>query len=319
MRAAVLNEYGAVPLYGELPELQPQADEVLLTMEAASIKQLDKLKASGKHYTLFAEFPTAVGVDGVGRTADGQRVYAMGISGMLAEFALAKTADLVPVPENLSASLAAVLPNALLGSDAALVLRRPLLAGETLYINGATGVSGRMAVQAARLRGAGKIIVAGRNAESLAVLKRLGADETISLLSSKEEQLEQLAEIQATNPISLVLDYLGGEPLDTLLTAFSRSCPQEVDVINIGQMAGATLNLPLGLLRSQPINLLGSGLGSLNTAQLRQYNQEYLPEMFNLAAEGKLEAGYTCFPLAEISQAWQTIPAAGERVVVEIN
>lgn len=318
LHAAVLNNYGQTPFFGQLAKPEPRADQVLLKMEAASIKQLDKLKASGKHYTRYASFPTAVGVDGVGRLESGERYYAMGVSGMLAEYALANKNDLVPVPESLSASLAAVLPNALLGSDAALMMRGQFKRGQTIYINGATGVSGRMAVQAAKIRGAGRIIVSGRNAESLEYLKQLGADECISLLASPEKQLEQLVHIQQQTPIDLVLDYLWGQPLLTLLQAFAQQCPQPVSIITIGQMAGANIELPSGILRSKPITLLGSGLGSISKAELRHYNQTFMVEMLEKAAQGELVADYEEFALADIEQAWQTQAKPGSRVVVTL-
>src|SRR5574344_2701407 len=85
MHAAVLDSYGAVPRYGQLDRPQPAQGQALLKMEAASIKQLDKLKAAGKHYTRYAQFPVAVGVDGVGRLPDGRRMYAIGVTRTLAE------------------------------------------------------------------------------------------------------------------------------------------------------------------------------------------------------------------------------------------
>ena len=280
-------------------------------MEAASIKQLDKLKASGKHYTRYAQFPTAVGVDGVGRLANGERVYAMGVSGMLAQYAVAKTDSLVPVPEDLSAELAALLPNALLGSDAALLLRGDMQEGQTLY-------QWRYWCVWAH-GGVGRIIVSGRNAESLQTLRQFGADQCISLLASPAEQLEQLLAIQQESPMDLILDYLWGEPVQTLLNALAQRCPQPVKIVTIGQMAGAQLELASSVLRSQPISMLGSGLGSISAAELRNYNQTQLPKMLQLAAQGQLQASYEVYPLEQISQAWQAHAQPGSRIVVSIK
>lgn len=317
MQAAVLTDYAQPIACGQLPLPQPANDkQALLKMEAASIKQLDKLIAAGKHYRKYPAFPTAVGVDGVGRLPDGQRVYAMGISGMLAQYALVNLADCVPVPEELDAGLAAVLPNALLGSDAALVCRADFQHGQNVLINGATGVSGRMAVQAARLRGAGKIIVTGRNAESLAYLRTIGADQCISLLDEPQKIIEQLLAVQQTSPLDVVLDYLWGEPVQWLLQALAQNCPQPVQIVTIGQMAGIEIQLPSGILRSQPISILGSGLGSISAAQLRAYNTEHLTAMLAKAAQGQLVADYQGFALEQVSEAWQAQLAPGERAVV---
>lgn len=319
MLAAVLNDYGQVPQRSRLPVPVAAEGQTLLQMEAASIKQLDKLKAAGKHYTRYAQFPVAVGVDGVGRLPDGRRMYAMGVTGMLAQQALVQLDDCVPVPEDLSAPLAALLPNALLGSDAALVCRAGFQPGEVVLINGATGVSGRMAVQAARLRGASRIIVTGRNAESLAYLKELGADQCISLLDEPQQIIEQLVQIQQQTPTHVVLDYLWGEPVQWLLAAFAKCCPQSVRLVTIGQMAGAEINLASGILRSTPVSILGSGLGSINTEQLRQYNREHLIAMLERATRGELVAGYREFALQDVAEAWQAELAPGERAVVYVD
>lgn len=320
MHAAVLDKYGVIPRYGELPVPKvADSDQVLLKMEAASIKQLDKLKASGKHYTRYDSFPAAVGVDGIGRLPDGQRVYAMGQGGMLAGYALAHRADCVPVPESLDAGVAALLPNALLGSDAALICRANFQPGQSILINGATGVSGRMAVQAARLRGAARIVVTGRNQESLDYLRTIGADHCISLLDTPESIIEQLVQVQQDHPLDIVLDYLWGEPVQWLLQAFARHCPKPVQLVTIGQMAGVEISLPSGVLRSKPISILGSGLGSINTEQLRIYNHEHLTRMLDKAAKGELVVGFRSFVLPEITEAWQSKLAPGERAVVLID
>ena len=271
MKAAVLDKLGNIPVYGDIAQPIPaNEDQLVIKMEAATIKQIDKLKVSGKHYTSFPSFPTTVGIDGVGRLDNGQRVYAMGLTGMIAEYALVDKANCVPVPEKLSSALAAVLPNALLGSDAALVCRAKIQKGDVVLINGATGVSGRMAVQTAKYRGASRIIVTGRNAQSLAYLQQLGADVCISLLDDDTAIMQQLMQVQQQTPIAHVLDYLWGKPTELLLSVLAKQCEKPINIITIGQMASAEINLPSGILRSKPISLLGSGFGSIS-AQLMNY------------------------------------------------
>lgn len=104
-------------------------------------------QVAGQLFVLPIRYHLKYAWDGVGRLADGRRVYAMGVTGMMAEYALVNTADCVQVPEGLSPELAAILPNALLGSDAALLCRGQMQPGQVVLINGATGVSGRKAVQ----------------------------------------------------------------------------------------------------------------------------------------------------------------------------
>lgn len=160
MKAAILHHYGQPPRYGEWPApTPPTATQVLLQVSAAAVKNLDKAIAAGTHYASGAPVPRTVGVDGVGRLADGTRVYAMGLTGMVAEQALAEASRLVPLPADLPNTLAAALPNAIMGSAMALRFRAQLQPGETVLINGGTGVTGQLAVQLARHYGAGHIVV----------------------------------------------------------------------------------------------------------------------------------------------------------------
>ncbi|MFB1010054.1 MAG: hypothetical protein QMB92_01195, partial [Thiopseudomonas sp.] len=101
-----------------------------------------------------------------------------------------------------------------------------------------------------------------------------------------------------------------------LLQAFAQCCPQPVQLVTVGQMAGVDINLPSGLLSSKPVSILGSGLGSISTAQLRQYNREHLTVMLERAACGELVAGYREFGLHDIAAAWQAELEPGERAVV---
>jgi hypothetical protein len=45
------------------------------TVTAAAISQVTKSRASGRHYSALGQFPFVVGIDGVGRLDNGQRVY----------------------------------------------------------------------------------------------------------------------------------------------------------------------------------------------------------------------------------------------------
>ncbi len=83
--------------------------------------------------------------------------------GAMAEYALVDDRRWFPIPDDLADDAAAALANPGMSSWAALVERAHLQRDETVLINGATGASGRLAIQISRHLGAGKIIAAGRN------------------------------------------------------------------------------------------------------------------------------------------------------------
>ena len=94
---------------------------------------------------------------------------------------------------------------------------------ETVLINGATGFTGKIAVQIAKYYGAKKIIVTGRNEQSLQTLLSLGADEIISIKESDENFVTRIKAIHNSTPIDVVIDYLWGqtaERSDLIETAY---------------------------------------------------------------------------------------------------
>lgn len=319
MKAAVLHQYGINPKYEDFNEPVPANDQqVLMNVKAASIKQIDKSKASGKHYTAYANFPVVVGIDGTGILDDGTRVYSPGITGMMADKALISKDSFTILPADIDFATAAAFPNALLGSDAALIFKSGFKKGDVILVNGATGVSGQMAVQMAKHRGASAIIATGRNAEMLEQLKALGADETISLKQTDEAIINQITEISKNTPVDIVLDFLWGHPMELVLSAFKTLPPHKIKVVTIGEMAGAAIQLTSAILRSTQIEIIGSGFGSVSMADITNYMKNILPEMFQLVADKKIKFDVETFALKDVESVWQKTSDSGKRIVITI-
>src|SRR5579872_3246535 len=75
MDAAVVHTLGSPPRCEQFPEPMAGAHEVIVDVNAAAIKPVDKQLASGAHYASPREVPFVCGTDGVGRLSDGQRVF----------------------------------------------------------------------------------------------------------------------------------------------------------------------------------------------------------------------------------------------------
>jgi NADPH:quinone reductase-like Zn-dependent oxidoreductase len=168
MKAAVINQFGEVPKYTDFPEPQPADGEVLIDIRASVLENFDKGTASGKHYSsksLYPQFPAVVGSDGIGVTSEGKTVAGYTI----------------PIPDGVDVARASAMPSSVLTSLLPLKYSAKLQQGETVLVNGATGVSGRIAVQIAKILGAGKVIATGRSERSLRLLPELGADVMIDL------------------------------------------------------------------------------------------------------------------------------------------
>lgn len=321
MKAAVMYQKGGMPKYADFPDPVVQnEDELLITMKAAALKHFDKSRAAGSHYSAKEDSGQAklIGGDGVGVLEDGTRVFALGATGMIAEKAVIEKDRMIRLPEGIDDATAAALPNAVAGSAMALLFKAGIKTGETVLINGATGFTGRIAVQLARHYGAKKVIATGRNTQSLQELLALGADELIAVEQANEAFVSQVKEIHAATPIDIVLDYLWGHTAELILLALKGrgSFTHKTRFVSIGAVTGDVIQLSAENLRSVDLQLSGSGLGSWTKDEMRTLFGRIVPEMFRLAADKKLKVETVTVGLQDIEQLWQMEVAGGKRLVV---
>ncbi len=319
MKAAVLEALGKPPRFMDFPDPQPREGEVIVHVEAASLKNVDKTMASGSHYDSYEEFPAVCGVDGVGVLDDGTRVYCGGCRppyGMMAELAVVSRSRCLPVPDGVDNISAAALPNPALSSWLPLVWLARLVPGETVLILGATGVAGKLAVQIARHLGAGRVVAAGRNERVLETLPDLGADATVSLDRLDEELKAAFIAQDERNHFDVILDYLWGHPTEVLLDALTghdvSAESARTRLVQIGDIAGPTISLPAAALRSSGLEIYGSGGGGIPYQAIF----EAFPEMWALAAEGKLRIDTERVALTDVENAWQRKDPQGRRLVI---
>ncbi|MEN2488921.1 zinc-binding alcohol dehydrogenase family protein [Flavobacterium sp. B11] len=321
MKAAVVYKKGELPKYAEFEEpIASNENEVLVSVKAVAITNLDKGIASGDHYSSEKENQNGfvVGSDGIGVLEDGTRVYARGISGTIAEKAIVEKNRMVVLPHGIDDATAAAMPNAVAGSAMALRFRAGIKSGETVLINGATGFTGQMAVQIAKHYGAKKIIVTGRNEKALESLLGLGADEIVSLKKDDESILSQLKEIHKKTPIDIVIDYLWGHSAELIFSVLkgNGNFTHKTRYVSVGSMSGDLIQLSAQILRSVDLQLSGSGLGSWTKEEVKLLFSEILPEMFLLASKNILKVNIETVHLSDIERMWNAEVPDGKRLVV---
>lgn len=322
MKAVIVKEKGTTPLFiSDFKSVQEVLDqELLMRVKAVSIKNLDRAIASGKHYSVSSKpfAPFVIGTDGVGELEDGTMVYGFGLRGMLSEYAVVDKDQVVPLPKGMDLAMASALPNALMGSVIAMMLRAKLQKGETVLINGATGVTGQVAVQMAKHYGAKKVIVTGRNKEALEYLKTLGADSTIALDLEHIDLINTLKHIHTQTPIDVVIDYLWGDSASAILTALKGKGKylHRTRFVNVGAMSGDMMELSSSILRGTDIMLLGSGIGSWTDEEVIHFFKELLPEAFDLAVKGRLRLDTVSYNWQEIGEVWDKPLSSGQRLVI---
>jgi NADPH:quinone reductase-like Zn-dependent oxidoreductase len=322
MKAAVVNTLGQAPVYADFPDPVPANGAVVATVEAASLKNLDRGLVSGKHYGSAAlQLPMIAGVDGVARLGDGRLVYTGAIApfGMMAEQALVDPSRAVELPAGIDPALGAAVPNPGISAWFSLEYAGRIQPGSRVLVLGATGVTGGVAVQLAKAQfGAESVVVAGRNTERLAWLRTVGADDVIDL--GTEDLADRVRAEHGAQPFDVVIDYLWGAPAEQVLEALGNNHLgtgfHATRFVQVGSMAGPTINLPGGILRSAGIELCGFGIGSIPAREQARASTEVLPALFAMAAQGSLDIDARPHPLDEVEQIWTAKEAAGSRVVL---
>ncbi len=317
MHAAVVRSFDHPPRYETYDTPEPTADnELLVDVLAVGLHPRVRTGASGRHYTSTGTLPMIPGIDGVGRLPDGQRIYFVAPDdtwGSMADRAVVDRRRMVALPENVDAAKVAAAMNPAMSAWVALRRRVPLQPGQSVLVLGATGNAGGMAVQVAKRLGAGRVVGAGRDPERLAGLPALGADQVVALAADAEVTAERLAEAAAEADI--VIDYLWGQPATTAMMALLEARADRsraLDWIQIGAMAGPTIELPSVALRSANLRLQGNGQGAVSP-------QGYLAELPSLIEEidaGTIDIEVRPVELADVESAWTAPEVPGLRTVL---
>jgi NADPH:quinone reductase-like Zn-dependent oxidoreductase len=237
----------------------------------------------------------------------------------MAERTLISPHGAVDLPAGVDSVTGAALPNPGLSAWTSLAHAAAVKPGDNVLVLGATGVTGSLAVQLAKaVFAAGNVVVAGRNTERLDWLQKVGADDAIAL--GDDDLAARVMYMHRDRPFDAVLDYLWGEPAHAVLQAISESHPAahyyQTRFIQIGSMAGPTMNLPAGVLRGTGIVLSGVGLGSVPPEVFMRVRAEALPRLFTMAGTGELQLRTVARPLSDVSQAWAGTEPSGTRVVL---
>ena len=316
MKAAIVEQPGRAPVFGDFSEPAAAPGMSVVRVTASAISHVTKSRASGAHYSADGGLPLVPGLDGVGVDEAGRRVYFIlpaALYGGMAERCLVDARRCIALPDGLGDVDAAAMAIPGMSSWAALVERAQLRAGETVLVNGATGASGRLAIQVAKHLGASKVIATGRNAAAFDELRALGADVTIALTSDRDA-LETAFKAQFREGVDIVLDYVWGPSAETLIVAAAKAAPEAVPIryVQIGAISGADIALPGAALRSSALQLMGSGIGSIPQPRILAA----LRGVLEAAPTAGLRVATRTMALADIARAWDAGDAEARIVMI---
>lgn len=301
VRAAIVRQLGAVPELGEVPEPTPSDGLDVIDVAAAALNPIDLAVSAGRFFGGHPEAPYVPGAEGVARDADGRLLYLHGEGlgvrrdGAFAERVLYPLDRAVSVPDGVEPALAAGLGVAGLAGWLPLAWRAPVRENDIVLVLGATGAVGNIAVQAARLLGAARVVAVGRDEEALRRVVDRGADATVAL--GEADLVEALREACGGDGPTLVHDALWGAPAEAAVKAAARGAR----IVNLGQSAGPHASFASGDVRGRQLEILGYS----NFAVPHDVFSEEYRRLCEHAARGDLQVDVEALPLERVAEAWE--------------
>lgn len=290
----------------DAPKPSPGEGQVLIRVEACGISYGEVLQRGGRFYPVPVTLPVHPGakiagvVEKVGPGAEaalvGKRVYVTLTGGGYSEYAVAPATGCIVLPEGVtSVDAVAVLSD---GTTAAVLLKHAarLQPGQSVFVPAAAGGLGYMAVQLARLYGAGPVIGAASSPEKRQLVLDLGANAVVDY--TQEGWAAQVIAANGGESVDIALEMTGG-PIFYQTLEIVR--PTGI-VVNYGN-ASDTESLV------NPRQLLVKGL-TLTGFTVRHYPSEAAvarQEVLAFLAAGRLSALSTTYSLERASEAHAAI------------
>jgi NADPH2:quinone reductase len=292
MKAVRLQKYGG-PEVLEIVEIErplPTGREVLIEIKAIGVNYADTARREGQ-YVVKTPLPFIPGAEIAGVVAavgekvttvkPGTRVVTLIESGGYSEFALADERSLIPLPEQLDFKNAAALPLQGLSAYHVLKTMGRLEKGETVLVHAAAGGVGTLAVQLAKLFGAGKIIATASSAEKLELARQMGADVLVNYTESN--WVEQVLEATGGKGVDVALEMVGGDVFNKTLkclATFGR-------LVVFGAASGEQSKMYPSSLMARNQSVIGFFLPQI--MRKPELLQPSLVELLTYLGEGKLK------------------------------
>ena len=233
---------------------------------------------------------------GVQRWKVGDQVCALLSGGGYAEYAVAEESICLPIPEGLSLSDAAALPETCFTVWHNLFERAELQAGEWLLVHGGSSGIGTTAIQMASAMGIKVIATAGSD-EKCAACEKLGAVKAINY--RQQDFVQACQEITGTG-VNVILDMVGGDYVQQNFAA----CAPKARIVNIAFLRGSKVEVDLLPLMLKQLVLTGSTLRAQPIENKARIAAGVESQVWPLIAQGKFKPVINSrFPLAQASEA----------------
>lgn len=307
MRAVTVTDPGgpeALTLT-DLPDPVPGPGEVLVEVAATAVNRADTLQRQGFYppppgasEVLGLECSgtvAALGEDVTGWSI-GDQVCALLAGGGYAEKVAVPAGQLMPVPQGLSLTEAAALPEVACTVWSNVFMVAGLQPGERFLVHGGAGGIGTFAIQVASALSA-KVFTTAGSAEKLAVCADLGADVTIN---HREESF--LTVLKEAGGADVILDNMGAKYLPDNVKALAM----EGRLVIIGMQGGTKGELDIARLLGKRGAVIATSLRSRPTEDKAAICASVVEHVWPLVEDQQVRpVVHTTLPLEKVAAAHQ--------------
>ncbi len=293
MRAIVIDAPGGpeVLQWREVPAPEPERGEVLVRVRATAVNRADLLQRMGLYPAPpdapqqipgleFAGEIDAVGA-GVSAWKPGDRVFGLVGGGAYAEKLVTRAECVARIPDGISFSDAAAIPEAFITAWDAMVTQAGLGAGETVLIHAVGSGVGTAAVQIAHALSARPLGTA-RTAAKLARASKLGMDRGFTVDGGKFA--DDVLRATGGRGVDVVVDLVGGSYVAEELACVSS----QGRIVIVGLVGGMRAELDLGLMMRKRLVVIGTQLRARALGEKIEVTRTFARHVVPLVEAGRL-------------------------------
>ena len=311
MKAVYIKTFGGAENLEvtEVPDPpKPAGSKVLVSVRAAGLNRAALLQRRGLYPPPAGYSPNIPGLEFAGEIVEtgdavigwktGDRVFGITAGEAQAELLLIESSLLAKIPDNLSFTEAAAIPEAFITAHDAVFTQGELQSGETLLVHAVGSGVGLAAIQLAKANGA-KTVGTSRTADKLARSREFGLDEAI-LTGESPEFAEILKTKNSGHGVDVILDLVGGAYFPDNL----KSLAPKGRLMLVGLTAGAKADFDLSVALSKRLRIIGTVLRGRSVEEKAEATRRFSEQVVPLLADGRIRPNVDrIFPLDAVRDA----------------
>ena len=287
MKAVYINEFGPdLDLsIRDVDRPEPGNGDVLVRVHAAGLNRADLIQAAGRYPPPAGYSPRIPGLEFAGEIAEasigvenwsvGSRVFGITSGEAQAEYLKIPASMLAGIPDNLSYTEAAGVPEAFITAYDAVFSQCGLIAGETMLVHAVGSGVGLAALQLAKAVGV-SVVGTSRTADKLDRCREFGLEHGI-LVDGDPEFAASVAEFTGGSGANVILDLVGAAYFEENVASLAMGGR----IIVVGLTSGSRSAVDLGLILAKRAQIKGTFLRARPLDEkvdvLKAFNDNVIP------------------------------------------